>query len=64
MSFDKSTGLALVEIIAAPQTESFWRAYLEKLPRREHWIIDVQHVKIVRNNELHRKNPDWLSPLK
>ncbi|MCB1210777.1 MAG: hypothetical protein KDK97_15755 [Verrucomicrobiales bacterium] len=61
ISYDKSTGLAVIEIIGAPQTESFWRAYLEKLPRRENWIIDVKHIKIVPNKALRQKNPDWMS---
>jgi hypothetical protein len=60
MTYDKSTGLAVIEIIGAPQTESFWRAYLNNLPKREKWIIDVKHIRIVQNEKLRQKNQDWL----
>ena len=53
------TGLAVIEIIGAPQTESFWRAYLNNLPKREKWIIDVKYIRIVQNEKLRQKNPDW-----
>jgi hypothetical protein len=59
MTYDKTTGLAVIEIIGAPQTESFWRAYLNNLPKREKWIIDVKHIRIVQNEKLRQKNPDW-----
>jgi hypothetical protein len=59
MTYDKATGLAVIEIIGAPQTESFWRAYLNNLPKREKWIIDVKHIRIVQNEKLRQKNPDW-----
>lgn len=59
MTYDKTTGLAVIEIIGAPQTESFWRAYLNNLPKREKWEINVQHIRIQQNEALRRKNPDW-----
>jgi hypothetical protein len=59
MTYDKTAGLAVIEIIGAPQTESFWRAYLNNLPKREKWIIDVKHIRIVQNEKLRQKNPDW-----
>lgn len=59
MTYDKTTGLAVIEIIGAPQTESFWRAYLNNLPKREKWIIDVKYIRIVQNEKLRQKNPDW-----
>jgi len=59
MTYDKTNGLAVIEIIGAPQTESFWRAYLNNLPKREKWIIDVKHIRIVQNEKLRQKNPDW-----
>lgn len=59
MTYDKTTGLAVIEIIGAPQTESFWRAYLNNLPKREKWILNVQHIRIQQNEALRRKNPDW-----
>ncbi len=59
MTYDKATGLAVVEIIGAPQTESFWRAYLNNLPKREKWDITVKHIRIQQNEPLRQKNPDW-----
>lgn len=59
MTYDKSTGLAVIEIIGAPQTESFWRAYLNNLPKREKWKITVKHIRIQQNEPLRKKNPDW-----
>lgn len=60
LTYDKSTGLAVIEIIGAPQTESFWRAYLNNLPKREKWVIDVKHIRIIQNEKLRQKNTDWL----
>lgn len=60
LTYDKTTGLAVIEIIGAPQTESFWRAYMNNLPKREKWIINVKHVRIIQNDKLREKNPDWL----
>lgn len=59
LTYDKSTGLAVIEIIGAPQTEVFWRAYLNNLPKREKWIIDVKHIRILPNAKLRQQNPDW-----
>ena len=59
LTYDKTTGLAVIEIIGAPQTESFWRAYLNNLPKREKWIITVKNVRIIQNTPLRQKNKDW-----
>ncbi|MBL9133534.1 MAG: hypothetical protein JNG86_20150 [Verrucomicrobiaceae bacterium] len=59
MTYDKATGLAVIEIIGAPQTESFWRAYLNNLPKREKWEITVKHIRIQQNEPLRKKNPAW-----
>ncbi len=59
MTYDKTSGLAVIEIIGAPQTESFWRAYMNNLPKREKWIIDVKYIRIVQNEKLRQKNPEW-----
>lgn len=60
LTYDKTTGLAVIEIIGAPQTESFWRAYLDNLPKREKWILNINHIRIVPNAGLREKNPDWM----
>lgn len=59
LTYDKTTGLAVIEILGSPQTESFWRAYLNNLPKHEKWIIDVKHIRIIQNDGLRQKNPDW-----
>ena len=59
LTYDKTTGLAVIEIIGAPQTESFWRAYLNNLPKREKWNISIKYVRIIQNEPLRRKNPGW-----
>lgn len=56
LSYEKTTGLAVIEIIGSPQTESFWRAYLNNMPKREKWIIDKNNVRIVSNAGSNRKN--------
>lgn len=60
LSYDKTTKLAVIEIIAAPQTEVFWRAWMEKLPKRELLIVGDTTYRIVPNAALRRKNKDWL----
>jgi len=60
MTYDKSTGLAVIEIIGAPQTESFWRAYMNNLPKREKWDITMKHIRIQQNETLRKKNSDWM----
>ncbi|WP_395744774.1 hypothetical protein [Prosthecobacter sp.] len=60
LTYDKATKLAVIEIIGAPQTESFWRAYMENLPKHEKWIINVKHIRIVQNEKLRQKNKDWM----
>ena len=61
LTYDKTTGLAVIEIIGAPQTESFWRAYLNNLPKREILLIGDKAFRIVPNTSLRQKNKDWLS---
>lgn len=47
VSYDKTSQLAIIEIIAAPKTEVFWRAYVEAMPKRVDWQIDIKHQKII-----------------
>lgn len=61
LTFDKETRLAVIEIIAAPQTETFWRAYVENFPKYEDAQWQKENIKLLPNQELRRKNPDWLS---
>ncbi len=61
LTFDKETRLAVIEIIAAPQTETFWRAYVENFPKYEDAQWQKENIKLLPNSELRKKNPDWLS---
>lgn len=56
LSFDRRTNEALIEIIGAPQSQTFWRAYLEKLPKTK------VNVQVTPNDKLHNKYPDWFLP--
>jgi len=58
-TYDKTTKLAVIEIIAAPQTEVFWRAYHEKLPKREVLIKNDGSVQISKSSRLRETHPDW-----
>jgi hypothetical protein len=46
-SYNKDTKLAIIEIIGAPQTEVFWPAWVDKMPRREKIIRGDGAIKIV-----------------
>lgn len=56
VSFDRQTNEALIEIVGAPQSQTFWRAYLEKLPKTK------VNVQVTPNDKLHNKYPDWFLP--
>lgn len=58
-SYDKASKLAVIEIIGAPQTEVFWRAYMEKLPKREVLIKNDGSVQIFKSDALRKTHPDW-----
>ncbi len=55
-SFDRQTNEALIEIIGEPQSQTFWRAYLEGLPKTK------VNVQVTPNDKLHNKYPDWFLP--
>ncbi len=52
-SFDRQTNEALIEIIGAPHSETFWRAYLEKLPKTK------VNFRLTPNDEIRTKYPSW-----
>jgi hypothetical protein len=56
LDFDRQTNEALIEVIGSPQSVTFWRAYLEKLPRTK---VDVQ---VTPNDTIRNKYPDWFLP--
>lgn len=55
-SFDRETNEALIEIIGEPRSQTFWRAYLEGLPKTK------VNVQVTPNDKLHSKYPDWFLP--
>ncbi len=56
LEFDRQTNEALIEIIGEPRSQTFWRAYLEKLPKTK------VNVQVTPNDSLHNKYPDWFLP--
>lgn len=56
VSFDRQANEALIEIIAAPASQAFWRAYLEKMPKTK------VNVQVTPNDKLRNKYPDWFQP--
>jgi len=56
LTYDKDSQFAVVEIIAAPQTESFWRAYINNMPKRELLLLENGQLKILPNAPLREKN--------
>jgi hypothetical protein len=58
--FDKETGRALVEIIAAPRTETFWRSHLEAWPEAtEEKTPRKKELRFRSNRELREAFGDW-----
>lgn len=55
-SFDRQANEALIEIIGEPRSQTFWRAYLEGLPKTK------VNVQVTPNDKLHNKYPDWFLP--
>lgn len=55
-SFDRQNNEALIEIIGAPQSETFWRAYLEKMPKTK------VNFSLQPNEELRSRYPSWFLP--
>lgn len=56
LSFDKEQHEALIEIIGSPRSETYWRAYLEKMPRTK------IYTNVTTNDSLRSKYPSWFLP--
>lgn len=54
ISHDVATQTAVIEIIGAPQTETFWRAHLAKMPKAQ--IVDMSFAQ---NDDLRKRYPSW-----
>lgn len=61
LTYDKTSGIAVIEIIGAPQTESFWRAYLNNLPKHEILVGGGKPPQIKLNEKLRASKPDWFT---
>jgi hypothetical protein len=55
-SFDRQNNEALIEIIGAPQSETFWRAYLEGMPKTR------VNFSLNPNAEIRNRYPSWFLP--
>lgn len=56
ISYDKQSGVAVIEIIGAPQAETYWRAYLNNLPKHE-IILQKGYKPVIKlNPELRKKH--------
>lgn len=55
-AFDRETNEALVEIIGAPHSETFWRAYMEGMPKTK------VNFALNPNEEVRNKYPSWFLP--
>ncbi len=53
LDFDRKTNEAHIEIIGTPRSETFWRAYLEKMPKTK------VNVQVTANDTIHNKYPSW-----
>jgi hypothetical protein len=53
VSFDRESKTGVIDIIGNPRSETYWRAYLEKMPKAK--VI----VKVKVNSELRKKYPSW-----
>jgi hypothetical protein len=61
MKFDSESGDAIIEIIAAPRTENYWRAHLESWPDAEGKAGGKKPVKFNRNKQLREAYGDWFA---
>jgi hypothetical protein len=55
-SFDRENNEALIEIIGAPHSETFWRAYLEGMPKTK------VNFRLNPKEEVRSKYPSWFLP--
>ena len=53
VSFDREAHVGVIDIIGNPRSETYWRAYLEKMPKAQ--VI----VKVSANFGLRKKYPSW-----
>lgn len=64
MWFDPKARHAGIEVIGAPQTATFWRAYLDQMPRPGKPATGSTRktkVDVVPNKGLREKYPDWFA---
>ena len=55
VSYDREKKVGVIDIIGSPRSETYWRAYLEKMPKAR--II----VRVVVNPDIRKKYPSWFN---
>jgi hypothetical protein len=58
LSFEAKTGLAVLEITAAPKTAETWRAFVSGLPDMK---TPPEKVNVTTNDLLRKKHADWFA---
>jgi hypothetical protein len=53
VSYDRDAKVGVIDIIGNPRSETYWRAYLEKMPKAQ--VV----VKVVVNSDIRKKYPSW-----
>jgi hypothetical protein len=53
VSYDRDAKVGVIDIIGNPRSETYWRAYLEKMPKAQ--VV----VKLVVNSDIRKKYPSW-----
>jgi len=53
VSFDRDAHVGVIDIIGNPRSETYWRAYLEKMPKAK--VV----VTVTTNSGLRKKYPSW-----
>ncbi len=56
VSFDRDNKIGVIDIIGNPRSETYWRAYLEKMPKAK-----IIKVEVIANPEIRKKYPSWFN---
>ncbi|MAS93479.1 MAG: hypothetical protein CMO55_09830 [Verrucomicrobiales bacterium] len=59
MKYDKNTKVAIIEIVAAPHTENFWRAHLEEWPEANKGKKKKKPFRFKGNKQIREAYKDW-----
>jgi uncharacterized protein YbjQ (UPF0145 family) len=56
VSYDRDNKVGVIDIIGSPRSETYWRAYLEKMPKAK-----VIKLIVITNPEIRKKYPSWFN---